>query len=311
MGRFYGGAGCNQYLELLPHFPSAVQNFARHQALFWDERILPRVRPLEPSADFGSGLPAIVIGHYGQDWARFCRETPGPWTLFWPEPLPETVTAALAERPSEAALPWLNALRPDLAQGTLKFCTYRLTSHCDGAGTTQLIHNLRPQHVMFVHGTTAYLSDLAGLEELQSRYQLHLPSPGKGVDFPVGSTFMQPDAPEPLYEGEVTETSDAVIAVLPETLTADPRWRQLAETGIVQARWQGNELVIKGVAHQKLLQSGSQANAALEISCQRCRFWQHQFCRNSASPLGGFRVNPDGRCLEFEPKLPGGEGSDL
>jgi Cft2 family RNA processing exonuclease len=35
--------GCDSYLEMLPHFPSSVQNFARHQPLFWDDRIRPRV----------------------------------------------------------------------------------------------------------------------------------------------------------------------------------------------------------------------------------------------------------------------------
>jgi Cft2 family RNA processing exonuclease len=39
--------GCNAYLELLPHFPTSVQNFARHQPLFWDERVRPRVRLLD------------------------------------------------------------------------------------------------------------------------------------------------------------------------------------------------------------------------------------------------------------------------
>ena len=33
--------GCDAYLELLPHLPHAVQNFARHQPLFWDERVRP------------------------------------------------------------------------------------------------------------------------------------------------------------------------------------------------------------------------------------------------------------------------------
>jgi Cft2 family RNA processing exonuclease len=56
--------------------------------------------------------------------------------------------------------------------------TYLLAEHSDGIGTTQLIHNIRPKHVIFIHGSPTYLADLAGLEELQNRYHLHLPSVG-------------------------------------------------------------------------------------------------------------------------------------
>ncbi|MFM6312433.1 MAG: MBL fold metallo-hydrolase, partial [Dolichospermum sp.] len=42
------GTGCDAYLEILTHLPASVQNFARHQPLFWDERVKPRVRRLKP-----------------------------------------------------------------------------------------------------------------------------------------------------------------------------------------------------------------------------------------------------------------------
>jgi Cft2 family RNA processing exonuclease len=53
-------AGCDAYLELLPHFPTSVQNFARHQPLFWDERVRPRVRRLDSAALIPSvSLPVL------------------------------------------------------------------------------------------------------------------------------------------------------------------------------------------------------------------------------------------------------------
>src|SRR4028119_1263820 len=54
--------GCDAYIELLPHFPTSVQNFARHQPLFWDERVRPRVRLLDERqlASIGQS-PCIVI----------------------------------------------------------------------------------------------------------------------------------------------------------------------------------------------------------------------------------------------------------
>ena len=42
---------CDIYLELLSQFPAAVQNFAKHQSLFWDERVCPRMRRLRDVTD--------------------------------------------------------------------------------------------------------------------------------------------------------------------------------------------------------------------------------------------------------------------
>ena len=64
-----------------------------------------------------------------------------------------------------------------------------------------MIHNLRPQHVVFVHGSAAYLADLTSLEELQNRYHVHSPEIQTLVQLPIGDTFLQPAAPDTNYEG--------------------------------------------------------------------------------------------------------------
>ncbi|MGF1568815.1 MAG: MBL fold metallo-hydrolase [Nodosilinea sp.] len=298
-------AGCDLYLDLMTYFPSNVQNFARHQPLFWDERILPRIRRLTDSDRLHHPQrPCILIGHREADLSPYCRQPDQPWTVL----LPEAFAADLADTLLTTAagdggfsLDWLPALAPELESGQVQLDTYRLTTHSDGVGTTQLIHNLRPQHVAFIHGKPAHLADLAGLEELQTRYQLHLPSAGKRVEFPIGDRFIQPAAPEPVFEGEITEVDDSVLLLLPEALTADPRWRSLADTGIVQARWQGGDLVIKGVSPRELLRAvGGETGPGPVESCQRCRHLREGHCRNAASPLCGFQVSPEGYCPAFE-----------
>ncbi|MEM8780039.1 MAG: MBL fold metallo-hydrolase, partial [Cyanobacteria bacterium P01_G01_bin.49] len=53
---------CDHYLELLPEFPLSVQNFAKHQPLFWDERICPRLRRLTPQQRGKIGeTPCIIL----------------------------------------------------------------------------------------------------------------------------------------------------------------------------------------------------------------------------------------------------------
>jgi Cft2 family RNA processing exonuclease len=250
--------GCDAYLNLLPHLPTNVQNFARHQPLFWDERILPRVRRLAPDQPLSDPeTPAIVIGYQEADLSRYGAWGDRPWRILLPEALADWVMAAGFDASPEQApnptLDWLQALAPHFEAGRATLDTYLLTTHCDGPGTTQLIHNLRPQHVVLVHGSPSYLMDLASLEDLQSRYQLHVPSPGQRVELPIGDRFLQPDAPETMFEGEMVVVKDGVQLILPDTLKDDPRWERLIDTGIVQLRWQGDDLVLRGLSQQNLL----------------------------------------------------------
>ncbi len=179
--------------------------------------------------------------------------------------------------------------------------TYLLAQHSDGSGITQLIHNLRPQHVIFVHGSPTYLADLTSLEELQNRYHLHSPQAGTLVELPIGETFLQPAPPETNYEGELNELGAVVTIALPEAIIADPRWRSFADTGLVEARWQGQELVLRGLSQRELLNQSSDRLIWADMKCcGTCRFQRGQRCGNPASPLFNFKVTPEGYCPAFE-----------
>lgn len=276
-------AACDVYLALLPHLPASVQNFARHQSLFWDERIRPRVRRLNPEQRSSIGeTPCIVLTDFRTDWDDFFGSYPESWLVLLPQ--------------DEDDVP----LTSDHY-----FETYLLAQHCDGPSTTQLVHNLRPQHVIFVHGEPAYLADLTGLDELHNRYHLHLPSPGSLVELPIGETFLQPAPPETTYEGELTELGTVVTIILPDAIMADPRWRALSDTGIVEARWQGQELVLRGLSQRELMnQSSDRSPPWIDVTqkdcCFNCRHFRGQRCWNPASPLFNFKVTPEGYCPAFE-----------
>lgn len=298
---------CDTYLDLLPHLPSNVQNFARHQPLFWDDRILPRIKRLPRELPETPGHPAIVIGYQDADLSAYVRWGDRPWRIFLPDDLAASVVQAGLDYEHDyphRTLDWLQLLGPELEEGQANLDTYLLASHSDGAGTTQLIHNLRPHHVLFVHGSPNYLADLAGLEDLQSRYKLHLPSANQRVELPIGETFLQPMAPDTVFEGEISEAEGSILLTLPPTLQEDPRWNRLVDTGVVQIRWQGNDLIIRGITQQSLLRQASSpavANAAIQC-CFNCLYWQHPRCNNPASPMYGFPVAAEGYCPEFSAK---------
>jgi len=70
---------------------------------------------------------------------------------------------------------------------------------------------------------------------------------------------------------------------------------------LVQVRWQGDDLVLKGVSQRELLRAvEDETLPSTGQNCQNCRFMRGNHCRSSASPLYGLRVTPDGFCPAFE-----------
>ena len=274
--------GCDAYLELLPHLPPSVQNFARHQPLFWDERVRPRVRRLQPEHHASLGRsPCIVLTDSTVNLNQYCQTETSPWLILVPEKIDVKINQKYSANTTDES--------------------YLLAQHSDGPGTTQLIHNLRPQHVVFVHGSPAYLTDLTGLEELQNRYHVHSPGAGTLVALPIGETFLQPAPPENNYEGELTELGTVITVTLPDAITNDPRWAQFADTGLVEARWQGEELVLRGLSPRELLQQSSDRPNWSDIDCcGTCRHQRGQRCWNPASPLHNFKVTLEGYCPAFQ-----------
>lgn len=274
--------GCDLYLELLGDFPASVQNFARHQPLFWDDRVRPRVRRLSAGEGFGTKPCIAIVDRDKLD--RYVSGGETEWVLFVPEK-PGTRPTALNFNESN-----FNSIQ-----------TYLLTDHCDGSGTTQLIHNLRPQHIIFIHGNPTYIADLTNLEELRNRYQLHSPAKGTLVELPIGETFFQPPIAESSYEGELADYNTEIAISLPKELATDPRWSNFSDTGIVEARWQGEELVLRGISQREILSQGSDRLLPADLECcGNCLYYRGQRCWNQVSALFGFKVTPEGYCPAFE-----------
>jgi len=295
--------GCDAYLALLPHLPATVQNFARHQPLFWDDRIRPRVRRLEPDQRRLVGQnPCIVVMTQNQDLSQYCEGKDTHWVVMLPQRLNPGPVTELEQ--IQCHCPQIDpvGVQTALDQGRLKVLPYFLSEHCDGPGTTQLIHNLRPQHVIFVHGSPTDLAALTALEELRNRYQLHTPATNTLVELPIGETFIQPPAPANRYGGELREEESAITLTLTPGISADPHWGQFADTGFLEARWQGEELVLRAIPQRELLHQGGDRPGWLNTECcGNCQHYGRQLCWNQDSPLFGFKVTPDGYCPSFSP----------
>lgn len=274
---------CDHYLQIMPDLPLSVQNFAKNQPLFWDERVCPRLRPLEPEYIPHLGkTPTVVMTEYQADLTLYCHT--GDWLILIPEAHAQRVLASLP--PNE----------------NIETDTYLLAEHSDSRNTTQLIHNLKPQHLIFVHGNPNYLGDLTSLEELQNRYKLHSPASNILLELPIGEKFVQPKIPsQSQYDGELNEYTSFITITLPQQISNDPRWQNFSDTGIVEARWQGEDLLIRGVDQKELINQSNEAKRRLDIDCcHNCYYYRGQRCSNQLSPLYGFKVTPEGCCPVFE-----------
>jgi Cft2 family RNA processing exonuclease len=304
--------GCDAYLNLLSHLPPTVQNFAQHQPLFWDERIRPRVGRLAPKQRSQiAERPCIALVPEMANIQDYCSPATRPWLVLLPEYRPRsrgavdlsfdglTPTAAAPMNRANTLQHWESFVR----EGNVALDTFLLSEHCDGPGTTQLIHNLRPQHVVFIHGSPEYLADLTSLEELANRYHLHSPSVGKRLELPIGEGLIQPTVAaiaDALYEGEVHELEHNIAITLPQQLLEDPRWRTFGDTGIIEASWQGDMLMLRSIPQRELLATHRQTVDPEFQGCASCLHYRNQRCWNLLSSLQGFKVAPEGYCPAFE-----------
>ncbi|NEP63350.1 MAG: MBL fold metallo-hydrolase, partial [Symploca sp. SIO2G7] len=150
-----------------------------------------------------------------------------------------------------------------------------------------------------VNGKLEDLSALANLESLQSRYQVHIPLPGHPLSLALGTQFKSPPPlREPTFEGTLSESPEQVSIQLPSIITNDARWQSFAETGIIEAQWQGENVILRGVEPAELAAITNRL-APNRAVCDNCQFYQQRSCHHPQSPLFGKMVAPDGYCPEF------------
>lgn len=310
---------CDHYLKILHLLPKPVSNLATTQPLFFDEQRCPRLRRFsEACLEHLLHAPAIVLTPAKVNLAPMLERAEGLWNLLildqpWQE---DSLLSGEDQATPEVMLDArlgprgvAQQLRHWLASDRLRMTPFVLTQHSDLSGTLQLIHNLKPQHVVFIHGSPAKLEDLTNLDGLINRYHLHLPYPDKPFELLLGqdkiqldlqSSERQPDQVLPIPV-EIQDQSGEIFLKLPQTLRGDPHWDRFTETGLMRATWQGEDLLLQPVSQQNLLELRRQRVKQPGDCCSNCQFYQNQHCASPASPLSGLAVDPTGLCPQYQP----------
>ena len=245
--------GCEAYGQILADFPSSVRNFAQFQDLFWEERVLPHVRRLPTAPLETAGILLCDAERINWDPIWQALRASGR-LLTWIE-IPEVTPRLEIEQ-------WPLDLRERIeVQPT------RWHSHCDSSTLVQIVHTLRPQHLVFLHGDPSARLDLATLPELASRYHVHAPVVGHPLELTRSQLDLPPPPPDLRYEGSLEEqqsTRSTVRIQLPNQITRDPRWTEWADTGVLEARWQGSELILRGLSARDVLRGADAERVPLD-----------------------------------------------
>jgi Cft2 family RNA processing exonuclease len=306
-------AGCDRYEALLPHLPQPIQNFARTQSLFWQERSQPTIRRLPTtSTERIAALrsPGIVLCN---------AEAPAEdWNALWQTLRPETTAIACLQE-VELTVP-LQQWPADVAV-KLQRIENDWHSHCDRQSLLQIVHTLRPHHLVLCNGPQDRLHALAELADLRDRYIVHVPQIGQTLKLSQGDmehlAKPSPEQPDAIYEGEIEEVVsprtgevDAIEILLPAEIADRAQWQALAETGLVEAKWEGEALVLRGMSSRALQREananwGSNAANGTNI-CANCVFFRPSTsnraksrCDQPRSPMYRFAISPNGSCPEY------------
>ena len=322
-------AACDRYLDLLPHLPKSIQNYARCQSLFGGNGRSLSIHPLPDSVEGSNGINSAA------EALREVLQSPGVvlvdsaatsqfWATVWPHLIAErTLYLQLPEvYPALPLTQWPEPLRSSISVATSEW-----HSLSDCSNLQQIANTLKPQNLIFTHGPTRHLQDLAQLPEFRDRCLTYAPSVGQAISLNLAAV----EAPNPdeqaasdpfTYAGEIEETLSpttgkitGVEVSLPVELLDDPRWNALSETGMVTAHWDGKSLVIQAVSSQTLQRevSGDRATGASGYgenagSCSSCAFHARDRsapnanprCTQPRSPLYNLSVNPRGFCAEYK-----------
>jgi Cft2 family RNA processing exonuclease len=291
-------------LDLLP---TTVQNFAKNQPPFFNEKSSPRIISIASPKErpLAMAHPSVIIASSGM--------LTGGASIYYAKTLLERENAAIfisGYTDEESPGRFLQSLEPgseielDGTQLTVraKIQRFNLSAHADRVGITQVIHRVNPQHLILIHGSVTSLHDLSHAGDLRDKYWMHIPE--------VGDTITFGQAPEHLSKAQVTKLDagqefeieieaefDGAWLRIADSVLADPRWQNLAATGLLSAKWTKGGLMLKPASHKSFAVDAAIASGL--DCCAVCTFFDGYLCRKEDSPLYKRDVDPTAKCSVF------------
>ncbi|MEM9567967.1 MAG: MBL fold metallo-hydrolase RNA specificity domain-containing protein, partial [Cyanobacteria bacterium P01_E01_bin.34] len=311
-------SGCDRYRNILSHLPKSIRNYAHDRPLFIQDGKRLSIAPLPAvgiERQTALKSPGIVLSHAAASVAE--------WNTIWRHLVPDrTLYLRLPEVELEIPVEqWPSDLVTSMQVSDVGW-----HSLCDRNSLRQIVHTLKPQHLIFTHGKHRHLRELAQLPEFRDRYLTYSPQYGDEISLNLAAIEAINSADTSVaelkvYEGEADETLcihtgkiKGVEVRLPPDVMDDDRWDLLSETGLVTARWENDCLVIRGVSSRSLQRESFHYGTDKQQErgagdCSGCAFYARvssaptakKQCTQPSSPLYGVTVSPQGSCPDFKP----------
>lgn len=180
---------------------------------------------------------------------------------------------------------------------------FNLSAHVDRVGIGQVIAQVKPKHLILIHGNSDALHDLATNSSLQKHYIVHIPGIGEVIEYGTFPEFITNNTKIALTHEKqieleiVTEHDGAWIKVPKKVVDSDPRWQTLGMHSAVRAKWHHNTLVLLPITTKSI--ATKKAKNQESDCCAKCTYFKSGFCRSEESSLYEMPVDPYGICEEF------------
>ena len=306
------------YERNLAFLPESLQNFARQNnnrpffASVGISRITPVTSPEE--RDLAMVRPSIILASSG-------RLTGGASVSYAATLLEKSNAAVFICNCEDEEFPG-RALREiqtgdwielDGRKVTVRAKIHRfsLPTHADRVGLGQIIGKVNPKHLVLVHGKEDALHELARSGDNRSKYYIHIPQIGDKIEYGNAPKHLDKKKIAVLEQPQEFELhlenfgEDAWLRVPRQVVKEDPRWQNIARSGVIRAKWDGAfHLRLSGVNPETITRDSNIKKAIVTGAecCAICQFFQRGKCFGDGSPLYKRQVDPTGYCEEFQEK---------
>ena len=302
------------FRENLDLLPESVQNFLKqcNREPFFDLNGMPPIIPISNTKErpLAMAKPSVIVASSGM--------LSGGASVYYAKTLLERENAAIfisgytdEESPGRLLqnLAVGDKIELDGKKITVKaqIKRFNLSAHADKIGLTQVINKVSPKHLILIHGCGNALHSLADSGDLKSKHYIHIPNVGERVEYGQApehiskSQIAKIELPQEFEVSVEAELEGAWLQIPLEVVENDPRWQQLASSGIVKASWEGYHLKLSPITQKNLSSQKAIEDAVSkgENCCAVCKFYQGGSCKGEESPLFEFQVDPSGICGEF------------
>ena len=157
-----------------------------------------------------------------------------------------------------------------------KIHRFSLPTHSDRVGLGQVFGKVNPKHLILVHGNEDDLHEIARSGDNRSKYYIHIPQVGDKIEYGNAPKHLDRKKIAVLEQPQEFELhlenfgEDAWLRVPRQVVKQDPRWQNLAESGVIRAKWDGAFHLRLSAVNPETIRRDSNIKKAIVTGAECC-----------------------------------------